>query len=603
MAPLPVQSAPLVSCIIPVFNGERFIREALDSILTQTYRRLEVIVVDDGSNDGTAAIVQRYGTQVRYLYQQNGGPPVARNTGLRSARGELIAFLDCDDRWAPTKLALQVDCLQRNPQLGICLTHIQNFWESELAAEQERLQNHRRSRPLPGYVTAALLARRSVFEAVGAFDTQWQHGDDFDWFVRARQLGIQIELLPDVLVYRRMHPGNRSRQRASFSRDEYLKLVKAAIDRKRRDGTTKVDQPAQPDTTSPIAEFDAGPESVFAAMESAFESAREGKPERSRQSFYRFGAKLVRMRVLGVALAEQIMRPFSHLLEGDPPTEPPQLQIDLWDERDTGTSCWPCRFRDEITTTRPLFAASEDGRFAAYQYRRSVIAFDRVKPRMIGWFARSDRLELPDLSRPLYAPLLLWHRDHGIRAVHAAAVQRQGVGVLFGGPAGCGKSTSALSCLCQGFSYLGDDYVGLEDRKDGTFVGCSLYSSAHVDGEHLKRFPALAPFAIQVSPESKSLVLIPQVFPDRTAATAPLRLLMLPRVTDNADTRVRPATKGQALMRLAPSSLLWLPHAREAGMDLMARFVESVPCCWLELGRDLEAIVPQIDRALLEVTR
>ena len=603
MASLPADSSPLVSCIVPVFNGERFIQEALDSILTQTYERLEVLVIDDGSTDGTAAIVQRYGAQVKYLHQENGGPPVARNTGLCAAQGELIAFLDSDDRWAPTKIARQVDCFQRYPQLGICLTHIQNFWENELAAEQEQLRNHRRSQPLPGYVTAALMARRGVFETVGRFDTGWQHGDDFDWFVRARQLGIQIELLPDVLVYRRMHPGNRSRQRVSFSRDEYLKLVKAAIDRKRRDGKRASDESLRPDTSSPTARFDAGPESVFAAMESAFERAREGKPERMRQAFYRFGGRLVRLRVLGVALAEQVMRPFIHLLEGESSTESPHLQIDLWDELETGTSCSSCRASDAITTTRPQFTPSENGRFGAYQYRRSVVAFDRVKPRMVGWFARSDQLELPDLSRPLYAPLLLWHRDNGIHAVHAAAVQRHGAGVLFGGPAGCGKSTSALSCLCQGFSYLGDDYVGLERQNNGTFRACSLYSSAHVDSEHLKRFPALATAAIQVSPESKSLVLIPQVFPDRVAATAPMRLLLLPRVTDSPDTHVRPATKGQALMRLAPSSLLWLPHAREAGMDSMARFVESVPCRWLELGRNLDTIAPQIDRAVLEVTR
>ena len=500
MASFPADSSPLVSCIVPVFNGERFIQEALDSILAQTHERLELLVVDDGSTDGTAAIVQRYGDQVKYLHQENGGPPVARNTGLRAAQGDLIAFLDSDDRWAPTKIALQVDCFQRNPQLGICLTHIQNFWESELAAEQEQLQNHRRSQPLPGYVTAALLARRGVFETVGTFDTRWQHGDDFDWFVRARQLGIQIELLPDVLVYRRMHPGNRSRQRLSFSRDEYLKLVKAAIDRKRRDGTRASDESLRPDSTSATVEFDAGPESVFAAMESAFERAREGKPERMRQAFYRFGGKLVRLRVLGVALAEQIMRPFFHLLEGESSIASPQLQIDLWDELETGIPCLPCRTSDAITTTRPQFTPSENGRFGAYQYRRSVVAFDRVKPRMVGWFVRSDQLELPDLSRPLYAPLLLWHRDNGIHAVHAAAVQRRGVGVLFGGPAGCGKSTSALSCLCQGFSYLGDDYVGLEEQNHGTFRACSLYSSAHVDSEHLKRFPALATSAIQVSP-------------------------------------------------------------------------------------------------------
>ncbi len=602
MASVPVPPAPLVSCIVPVFNGERFIQEALDSILAQTYERLEVLVADDGSTDGTAAIVKRYGARVRYLYRENGGPPAARNTGLRAARGELIAFLDSDDRWAPEKIALQVDRFRRNPELGICLTHIQNFWESELAAEREELQNHRRSQPLPGYATESLLARRGVFETVGTFETQLQHGDDTDWFIRARQLGIQIELLPDVLVHRRMHSGNRSRQRVSSSRDEYLRLVKAALDRKRRDGKAVEGGPSQGDTTSPVARPDADPESVFAAMEGAFERARQDQPERARQTFYRFGRKLVRMRILGRALAEQITRPFSHLLESEPPDESPQLQIDLWDERETGIACRPCKVCGEITTTRPRFIASEDGRFGTYQYRRSMVAFDRVKPRMLGWFARSDQLELPDLSRPLYAPLLLWHRDRGIRAVHAAAVHRRGFGVLFAGPAGCGKSTSALSCVCEGFSYLGDDYVGLEDQNDGTFRGFSLYNSAHVDSEHLKRFPALATRAIRVSPESKSLVLIPQVFPDRIASAAPMRLLVLPRVTDNSDARVRGATKGQALMRLAPSSLLWLPHAREAGMDLMARFVEAVPCRWIDLGRNLDSIAPQIDRALREVT-
>jgi GT2 family glycosyltransferase len=595
-------SAPLVSCVVPVFNGERFIQEALDSILAQTYEHLEVLVVDDGSTDGTAAAVQRYGARVRYLHQENGGPPVARNTGLREARGEFIAFLDSDDRWAPAKTALQLDCFRRNPQLCICLTHVQNFWESELEAEREDLQDHRRSQPLPGYATSALLARRDAFETVGTFDTQFQHGDDFDWFVRARQLGIEMELLPDVLVYRRMHPGNRSRQRVSSSRDEYLKLVKAAIDRKRRDATRTVNDSPQPNTRSPVPGRDSGPKSVFAAMEGAFEEARQGRRERTRRTLHRFGGKLVELRIVGGALAEQITRPLSHLAEDDSVSEAPELRIDLWDEQATGIACWPCKVCDGITSTRPRFTASEDGRFGVYQYRRSMVVFDRVEPRMVGWFARSDQLDLPDLSRPLYAPLLLWHRDRGIRAVHAAAVQRQGLGVLFGGPAGCGKSTAALSCLCQGFSYLGDDYVGLEERKEGAFRGCSLYSSAHVDCEHLKRFPALAAHEIRVSPESKSFVLVPQVFPDRTAATAPMRLLMLPRVSNDLDTRVGPATKGQALMRLAPSSLLWLPHAREAGMDLMARFVEAVPCRWIDLGRNLDTIAPQVERALLEVT-
>jgi len=94
----------LISCIVPVFNGERYVSEALDSILAQTYRPLEIIVADDGSIDGTAAVVASYGEQVIYLRQAN-AEPAARNLGLSAARGEFVAFLDAVDLWHPEKLA------------------------------------------------------------------------------------------------------------------------------------------------------------------------------------------------------------------------------------------------------------------------------------------------------------------------------------------------------------------------------------------------------------------------------------------------------------------------------------------------------------------
>src|SRR2546426_10667200 len=94
----------LISCIVPVFNGERYLHETLNSILAQTYRPLEIIVADDGSTDGTRTIVASYGQQVRYLWQLNAGPAAARNLGLTAAKGEFIAFLDADDLWHPEKL-------------------------------------------------------------------------------------------------------------------------------------------------------------------------------------------------------------------------------------------------------------------------------------------------------------------------------------------------------------------------------------------------------------------------------------------------------------------------------------------------------------------
>src|SRR5262245_32159351 len=229
---------PLISCILPVFNGERYLREALKSIFQQTYQPLEIIVTDDGSTDGTAAIVADYGEDIRYLRQANAGAPAARNLGLRAARGEFIAFLDADDLWHREKLARQMACFQTRPQLDLCVTHLQNFWIPELHGEAARFHNHRLTQALPGYVTQTLLARRSLFDRIGYFNDALRAGDVKDWFFRAAEQGAVMELLPDVLVYRRLHDSNLSveagtRRMTPLMHDSLLKAVKASLDRRR----------------------------------------------------------------------------------------------------------------------------------------------------------------------------------------------------------------------------------------------------------------------------------------------------------------------------------------------------------------------------------
>lgn len=226
---------PLISGIVPVFNGERYLRETLDSMLAQTYQPLEIIVVDDGSTDGTGEVIAGYGDNVLYLRQDNAGPAVARNLGINAAQGEFISFLDADDLWHPEKSALQMARFEAHPELDICITYVQNFWIPELAAEAERYRDHPLSRPAPGYLMQTLLARRSVFETVGHFNPELKHSEKTDWFLRALEKGLVLEMLPDVLVYRRLHETNASRSHtlASASRDEYLKLVKASLDRRR----------------------------------------------------------------------------------------------------------------------------------------------------------------------------------------------------------------------------------------------------------------------------------------------------------------------------------------------------------------------------------
>lgn len=234
-------TAPLISCIVPVFNGETYLREALDSILAQTYRPIEIVVADDGSTDETAAIAASYGEAVRYIHQPNAGAPAARNLGLRHATGELIAFLDADDLWHPEKLTRQMEMFEAQPDLDVCVTHLQAFWIPALAHEAELFRGHRLSQPLPGYVTVTMLARRTMFDPgrVGPFETSLSVGDPLDWFLRAGECGAKTALHPDTLVSRRMHTSNLSweagvRVMSREMETSLVKVVKASLDRRRR---------------------------------------------------------------------------------------------------------------------------------------------------------------------------------------------------------------------------------------------------------------------------------------------------------------------------------------------------------------------------------
>jgi glycosyltransferase involved in cell wall biosynthesis len=223
----------LVSCVLPVFNGERYLEEALQSVFAQTYRPIEVVVVDDGSTDSTAAIAAAHGDRVLVLQQANAGPSPATNRGIKAARGELLAFLDADDRWPPQKLALQAEHLAAHPDIAVVFAHARNFWIPELRQEEARYAGHRITRPLPAYTRGTMMARRSAFDAVGGFDPGMAHGEVQEWVLKARATGLRIELLPDTLLERRLHPGNRSRQMQGDSREEFLRLIKRKLDRTR----------------------------------------------------------------------------------------------------------------------------------------------------------------------------------------------------------------------------------------------------------------------------------------------------------------------------------------------------------------------------------
>jgi len=219
----------LVSCVVPVYNGERFLGEAIDSILAQTYQPTEIIVVDDGSTDRTPDVIAQYAGRVTSARQTNAGAAAARNHGISLAHGEFIAFLDADDLWHEEKLAVQLDRFEKRPELGYCLTYMQNFWVEELKEEAQRLQGHELTKPQPGTIST-FVVRRSSFDTVGLLNTDYMNRDYHDWMLRADGLGIRRETLSDVLLSRRIHDTNISRQRP---REEFFDIIKRSLDSRR----------------------------------------------------------------------------------------------------------------------------------------------------------------------------------------------------------------------------------------------------------------------------------------------------------------------------------------------------------------------------------
>ena len=224
---------PLVSCVVPCFNGERYLEAALRSILDQTHHPIEVIVVDDGSTDRSAEVVHRFGGPVRYHRQENRGPAGACNTGVALAAGEFIAFLEQDDLWLPHKTERQLREFAAAPAIGYCVAQIQNFWVPELAYEAERYRDHPVMRPVAGYVVQTLMVRRAAMDRSGPFDESLPFAFATDWFLRLRDAGVPGMLVPEVLTRRRLHERNHSRLHRQASRDQFLEVVKASLDRRR----------------------------------------------------------------------------------------------------------------------------------------------------------------------------------------------------------------------------------------------------------------------------------------------------------------------------------------------------------------------------------
>lgn len=221
----------LVSVIIPVYNGDRYLSEAIESVLDQTYQRIEIIVIDDGSTDNTAKIAQRFKDNICYIYQSNSGAPSTRNRGLETAGGEFIAFLDADDFWSKNKLELQLGYLSQDPSIEIVSGYQQTIQLTGAIDEKYTFENI--SDPSMTLQLGAALFRKSVFEKVGKFNPELRYADDWDWFMRARELGISLRMYQETVLFYRRHDRNLTNHK-ELDNHYTIRMLKKSLDRRRQ---------------------------------------------------------------------------------------------------------------------------------------------------------------------------------------------------------------------------------------------------------------------------------------------------------------------------------------------------------------------------------
>jgi glycosyltransferase involved in cell wall biosynthesis len=212
----------LVSVVIPVRDCERYLGEAIESVLAQDYGSIEVIVVDDGSTDSSAAVAHAFGAPVRVVVQPPAGVGTAVNRGISESRGEVLAFVDSDDLWTPRRLVRQLAALAEG--VDAAFVHVDHFVHEDRGASTRPTQ--------PGYCRGGMAIRRASFDRVGFFTTELVFSDFIEWYTRAVDCGLTISLLPEVGLLRRVHDRNLGvRQRGN--RIDYTHAIKSILDRRR----------------------------------------------------------------------------------------------------------------------------------------------------------------------------------------------------------------------------------------------------------------------------------------------------------------------------------------------------------------------------------
>ncbi len=222
---------PRVSIIIPTYNRHKFLQEAIDSVLAQSYRDYELIVVDDGSTDETAEVAHKYNGKLSYIYQQNRGVSAARNKGIAASTGDYICFLDSDDLWQPDKLKVQLEFMDKRPKYPVCYTD--EIWIRYGVRVNQRKKHAKyggwilpHCLPLCIISPSSVMISRGVFDKLGVFDESLPAAEDYDLWLRIAK-AYPVYFIPDALIIKRGgHADQLSRKYTGIDRFRIMALEK-----------------------------------------------------------------------------------------------------------------------------------------------------------------------------------------------------------------------------------------------------------------------------------------------------------------------------------------------------------------------------------------
>lgn len=220
----------LVSVLISVYNCGKYIGDAIQSVLSQTFRDYEIIVVDDGSEDETASIVKQY-PDVYYIYQPHSGVASARNRAIREAKGELISFLDADDLFLPTKLEKQIAYLYAHPECDLVFCEYQNF--SDIDSEKMTLEQRAMMEKMVHRhrLVGALIYTR-LFHIWGGFNVRLTYGENLEWVTGLRAAGVDIgHCIDEILYLRRIHKENATLHYTQVNKEDMFRIFASSIRR------------------------------------------------------------------------------------------------------------------------------------------------------------------------------------------------------------------------------------------------------------------------------------------------------------------------------------------------------------------------------------